>query len=57
MDKKLQEEYLEKMKLCVDDMDTELAHGNADDILCEVLLKLGYADLIEKYKEVHKWYA
>lgn len=37
--------------------DTENAHSNADDILCEILTALGYADVVEEYQKVAKWYA
>ena len=57
MKEKLQAEYVEKMKECVENRDTEAAHGDADDLLCEFLRKLGYNELVEKYLEVNKWYA
>lgn len=34
--------------------DTEAAHYNADDILCEVLVRLGYADIVEAYDKIDK---
>lgn len=37
--------------------DTEGAHIDADDILCELLLELGYNDVVEAYNLVDKWYA
>lgn len=37
--------------------DIENAHVEADDILCEVLLKLGYKDIVDEFVKVHKWYA
>lgn len=37
--------------------DTEDAHSNADDILCEILVELGYGALVEVYKKVPKWYS
>ena len=39
------------------DMDTEYAHGKADDILCEFLESLGYFEIVEEYNKVDKWYA
>ena len=57
MNEKLQKEFIEKMQACVENSDTECAHADADDLLCELLTKLGYKDLVEKYHEVHKWYA
>lgn len=37
--------------------DPEWAHAAADDILCEVLRRLGYNKLIDLYEDVEKWYA
>lgn len=37
--------------------DTESAHAEADEILCEVLTALGYGDLVEEYRKVPKWFA
>ena len=45
------------MKLQIDHYDTECAHGEADDILCDFLISLGYGDLVKVYHEVDKWYA
>jgi len=50
-------ESVEKMKECVNNNDIELAHVEADDILCDVLTKLGYEELVDVYKNVKKWYA
>lgn len=37
--------------------DTEMAHSNADDILCDFLIYLGYKDVVDEYRKVSKWYA
>lgn len=37
--------------------DEEVAHARADDILCEILTDLGYADVVEAYHKVPKWFA
>ena len=39
------------------DVDSELNHVEADDILCEFLEKLGYKRLVDVYRLVDKWYA
>lgn len=57
MDKKLQQEYVEKMKECVENGDTEVAHCDADDLLCEFLRKLNYNKLVGKYLEIKRWFA
>lgn len=50
-------EAVEKMKECVNNGDTEVAHLDADDILCDVLTQLGYKELVDLYEKVNKWYA
>jgi len=37
--------------------DWEIAHRNADTLLREVLISLGYKDGIEIYENSGKWYA
>ena len=50
-------EAIEKMKECVNNDDTEVAHINADAVLCDVLTQLGYKELVDLYEKVKKWYA
>ena len=51
------DEVVKRLQAEVENGDTECAHVNADDILCELLEKLGYKEVVEKYNEVSKWYA
>lgn len=37
--------------------DTEAAHANADDVLCNLLVALGYEDVVAEWRKVEKWYA
>ena len=37
--------------------DPEVAHGEADEILCRVMRYLGFGDLVDLWDEVAKWYA
>lgn len=37
--------------------DPEIAHGEADDLLCEVLKKLGYEKGVKVFEDIPKWYA
>ena len=37
--------------------DIEYAHGEADDVLCELLKNLGFEDVVEEYHKVEKWYS
>ncbi len=49
--------FCDKMQQLAEDADIEAAHGKADDILCEVLDKLGYTEIVELYNGIEKWYA
>ena len=37
--------------------DTECCHLRADEILCGLLEKLGYGDVVRAYEKIEKWYA
>ena len=37
--------------------DKECAHGEADDLLCELLEILGYSDIVNNFEKLDKWYA
>ena len=37
--------------------DTEVAHAEADRVLCQFLTELGYPDLVAAYQRIDKWYA
>ena len=37
--------------------DPEGAHINADKILCEFLISLGYADVVAEWDKVKMWYS
>ena len=50
-------EAIEEMKKLVNSGDTEVAHIEADNILCDVLTHLGYKELVDVYNQVRKWYA
>lgn len=41
----------------VKDFDTERAHSEADETLCDVLTSLGYEEIVEAWRKVDKWYA
>lgn len=56
MNKKLNEKYLEKLKEC-SNYETEHSHSTADSLLCELLLELGYKDIVEVFQNLEKWYS
>ena len=53
------EEFAEKMRILseLDDRDPEAAHSDGDDLLCDTLKKLGYAEGVELFEKMDKWYA
>jgi hypothetical protein len=57
---KLMNRSLEKLKqdfMQSKDADIEMVHSIADEVLCDLLLELGYELVVEEYKKVPKWYA
>jgi len=51
------EEVIAKLVECQHNGDIEIAHGEADDLLCDFLTTLGYADVVAEYRKVAKWFA
>lgn len=51
------ERAIELLKVQQANSDAEAAHGNADDVLCELLTALGYADVVAEWEKVEKWFA
>ena len=49
----LKDKYLSFMRMLKDESD----HYEADLLLCDLLEKLGYAEVVEVYKELPKWYS
>ena len=47
---------IEELHACQHD-DVEVAHCDADSILCDLLERLGYGNVVEAWHEVPKWYA
>lgn len=41
----------------IEDADREVAHIRADEALCELLLALGYSDVVDAFEDIGKWYA
>ena len=37
--------------------DFETGHIKADEILCKILLELGYDEIVEAFNQVGKWYS
>lgn len=55
---KFEKSILEQMKeLEEEDGDYEICHSQADNLLCDLLIKLGYEEIVDSYHKVGKWYA
>ncbi len=37
--------------------DTEACHKGMDDLLCNLLVELGYEDVVQLFRKTEKWYA
>jgi hypothetical protein len=51
------EEALAQLVKCQKNDDTAMAHSDADDVLCALLVELGYGDVVAEYHKVSKWFA
>ena len=49
--------YLREMQKCVDNKDFEVAHSDADELLCALLNELGCKKLTDLYGKVTKHYS
>lgn len=55
---KTRQEYIDRLKaLRGDGWEPESAHFRADDLLCMLLINLGYDDVVAEYVAIEKWYA
>ena len=50
------EDAIEQLKFA-DNSDIESGHWRADEILCKLLISLGYQDVVDEWEKVRKWYA
>lgn len=51
------EEYAEMIQYECQHGDTEAAHCRADELVIQLLAKLGYAKTVNAWENVPKWYA
>ena len=51
------EEFKNRMAEIADGRDREEGHVIADDLLCDVLIQLGYDEGVTIYSSMDKWYA
>jgi len=55
--KMTKEDALRELAECQENYDIEIAHLNADEVLCTLLTALGYEDVVTEYNKVPKWFA
>lgn len=55
--KNLNELALGVLKSLKDSDDTEMAHVEADKVLCSLLKYEGYEEVVKLFNELKKWYA
>ena len=51
------EEALSRMNNASERSDVEERHQDADEILCDVLEKCGYQELVKVFDNMKKWYS
>lgn len=51
------EEAINKLKILQEMRDKEIAHCNADDVICGLLKALGYEGVVKECDGIDKWYA
>lgn len=49
-------EYVRQLENQQTNRNLEQAHYSADEILCTILQRLGYTDIVLAWDEVGKWY-
>lgn len=53
---RLDDEFANRMR-AANEGDNETDHITADDLLCELLERMGFKKVIEEYRKIGKWYA
>lgn len=51
------EQAIATLQMLQQSHDTEMAHIDADDVLCKLLKSLGYEDVVSEYQKINKWFA
>lgn len=54
---KNREDAIEELRKWQKSDDEEAAHINADGVLCDLLISLGYEDVVNEWEKVDKWYS
>lgn len=51
------ETYKQLMTGAIDNDDEEIGHMRCDAVLCDLLIELGYGEIITIYEEQCRWFA
>jgi hypothetical protein len=51
------EEAIARLKELQTGGDIEAEHSDADEVICMLLVSLGYQDVVDEWNKVEKWYA
>lgn len=51
------QEAIVKLIIEQSNLDTEMAHVNADEAICALLSSIGYEDVVKEWEKVSKWYS
>lgn len=49
--------YKQKLQELHDSKDVEATHSEANELLCDLLVMLGYGDVVKEYRKLVRWYA
>ncbi len=50
-------EFKKEMEIIAKYNDTEVAHYEADELLCDILKELGFEEGVEIFENMGRWYA
>jgi len=56
-DEDVRSKYIERLKECRKERHIEANHMEADDVLCDLLVDLGFSDVVVEYEKVEKCFA
>lgn len=57
INQKLANEAIKRLKKAEEIGDEETGHVDADRVLCDLLIELGYQSVVDAFDDVSKWYA
>ena len=53
----IKQSVIDRLKQEQKNDDYEIAHCNADDLLCELLNKVGLQEVVDEFIKVGRWYS